>query len=94
MIQDGIADLSVLGRYYRDYEDMISDQEAASRRLIEFLGLQWHDDCLRYFDNKRSVTTPSRWQVRQPIYPSSVNRWKHYERHLAPLLDALGDLAD
>ena len=76
-----------------DYEDMISDQEGTSRRLIEFLDLEWHDDCLRYFNNKRSVTTPSRWQVRQPIYASSVNRWKRYERHLAPLLEALGDLA-
>lgn len=107
------ADLTVLGRYYcdyvqlidhwrqalplkfldLDYEDMISDQEATSRRLIEFIGLGWHDDCLRYFDNKRSVTTPSRWQVRQPIYASSVNRWKRYERHLEPLLEALGDLS-
>lgn len=76
-----------------DYEDMISDQERTSRRLIEFLGLDWDDECLRYFDNKRSVTTPSRWQVRQPIYASSVNRWRRYERHLTPLFESLGDLA-
>ncbi len=75
------------------YEDMIADQEGTSRKLIEFLDLEWHDDCIRYFENKRSVTTPSRWQVRQPIYRTSVNRWKRYERHLTPLLEALGDLA-
>lgn len=107
------ADLAVLGRYYRDYvqlmdhwrsvlplrfldldyEDMIADQEKTTRKLIEFLDLDWNDACLRYFDNKRSVTTPSRWQVRQPIYGSSVDRWKRYEHHLAPLLEALGDLS-
>lgn len=77
-----------------NYEAMIADQEAESRRLIDFLGLPWDDACLRYYETDRSVTTPSRWQVRQPIYKSSVKRWKKYENKIQPLIEALGDLAD
>ena len=75
------------------YEDMVSDQEGQSRRLIEHLGLPWDDACLRFFDKPGSVNTFSRWQVRQPIYTSSVNRWKAYGSAIQPLVDALGDLA-
>jgi len=83
------------GRIYEcNYETMIADQEAESRRLIDFLGLPWDDACLRYYETDRSVTTPSRWQVRQPIYKTSVKRWKKYENKIQPLIEALGDLAD
>lgn len=83
------------GRIYEcRYETMISDQEAESRRLIDFLGLPWEDACLRFYETERSVTTPSRWQVRQPIYSSSVKRWKKYENKIQPLIEALGDLAE
>ncbi|MEH6725172.1 MAG: sulfotransferase, partial [Hyphomicrobiales bacterium] len=77
-----------------NYEALIADQEGTSRKLIDFLGLDWDDACLAYFSNARSVTTPSRWQVRQPIYKTSVKRWKRYEKHLGPLIDSLGDLAE
>ena len=76
------------------YEALIADQEAKSRRLIEFLGLPWDDACLRFEENDRVVNTASKWQVRQPIYTSSVKRWKSYERKIQPLIDALGDLAE
>jgi hypothetical protein len=76
------------------YEAMTQDQEGESRRLIDFLGIPWDDACLRFYETERSVTTPSRWQVRQPIYQSSVKRWKKYERKIQPLIDALGDLAE
>ncbi|TPN76174.1 tetratricopeptide repeat protein [Mesorhizobium sp. CU2] len=76
------------------YEELVGDQEAQSRRLVDFLGLPWDDACLRFFDRGGSVTTPSRWQVRQPIYKSSVKRWKNYENEIRPLIQALGDLAD
>ncbi|ARP66514.1 sulfotransferase [Mesorhizobium sp. BR1-1-3] len=76
------------------YETLVEDQEAQSRRLIDYLGLPWDDACLRFFDRDGSVNTPSRWQVRQPIYTSSVKRWKNYENEIQPLIDALGDLAD
>ena len=74
------------------YEEMVADQEAKSRELIDFLGLDWDDACLEFFSADRLVSTPSRWQVRQPIYATSVKRWKRYEEHLDPLKDALGDL--
>ncbi|MER8548613.1 sulfotransferase [Mesorhizobium sp. M0684] len=76
------------------YEMLVADQEAQSRRLIDHLGLPWDDACLRFFEKDRSVNTPSRWQVRQPIYSSSIKRWKNYENKIQPLIDALGDLAE
>ncbi|TPL82190.1 tetratricopeptide repeat protein [Mesorhizobium sp. B2-3-14] len=83
------------GRIFENrYEDLVSDQEGQSRRLVEHLGLEWHDACLRFFERAGSVRTLSHWQVRQPIYKSSVKRWKHYEGRLRPLIEALGDLAE
>ncbi|MGX8008755.1 tetratricopeptide repeat-containing sulfotransferase family protein [Mesorhizobium sp. ORM8.1] len=75
------------------YEDLVSDQERQSHRLIDHLGLPWDDACLRFFDKGGSVNTFSRWQVRQPIYSSSMNRWKNYGSTIRPLIEALGDLA-
>lgn len=76
------------------YEDMILDQEATTRALLEFCGLPWDPGCLRFHDNQRVVTTFSYDQVRQPIYRKSVQRWKHYEHFLHPLINALGPDAD
>jgi tetratricopeptide (TPR) repeat protein len=75
------------------YEDIVADQEAQARKLIEYCGLQWNEACLDFHNTKRSIRTASVTQVRQPIYSSSVERWRHYEIFLGPLLDALGDLA-
>ncbi len=74
------------------YEDIVADQEKASRRLLEWCGLEWNDACLDFHKTERQVRTASVTQVRQPIYTSSVERWRKYEKHLGPLLDALGDL--
>jgi tetratricopeptide (TPR) repeat protein len=74
------------------YENMIADQEGMTRKLIDFLGLEWDDACLDFHQTARSVQTISQWQVRQPIYTTSVKRWKHYDKHLGPLKQALGDL--
>ncbi|TIQ16369.1 MAG: tetratricopeptide repeat protein [Mesorhizobium sp.] len=83
------------GRIFENrYETLVADQETQSRRLIEHLGLPWDDACLRFFDKDGSVNTVSRWQVRQPIYKSSVKRWKHYESEIQPLIQSLGDLAE
>ncbi len=71
------------------YEDLVADQERHSRRIIEFLGLPWDDRCLRYYEADRTVMTLSYDQVNRPIYDSSIGRWKHYEKHLAPLNKAL-----
>jgi hypothetical protein len=75
------------------YEELTEAQEPSSRRLIAHLGLEWNDACLDYHETDRTVGTLSRWQVRQPIYRSSVKRWANYEAHLEPLFTALGDLA-
>lgn len=75
------------------YEAMITDQETQSRTLIAFLGLDWEDAVLDFQRNDRMVLTPSRWQVRQPIYRTSVRSWEKYAAHLEPLFESLGDLA-
>ena len=76
-----------------NYEDLIADQENQSRKLIDLLGLPWDAACLNFHETERTVTTISRWQVRQPIYKSSIKRWKNYGDQLAPLIKSLGDLA-
>jgi tetratricopeptide (TPR) repeat protein len=72
-----------------DYEKLVVDLEGESRRLIEFLGLDWQPTCLDFHRTQRSVFTASAWQVRQPLYTHAIGRWRHYERHLAPLLEVL-----
>jgi tetratricopeptide (TPR) repeat protein len=71
------------------YEAVVGDLEAQARRIIGFVGLEWDDRCLRFYETDRAVTTASVDQVRQPIYTSSVARWKRYERHLGPLIESL-----
>ena len=72
-----------------DYEALVADLEGESRRLIEFLGLEWEPACLEFHKTERPVMTASGWQVRQPIYNSSIGRWRKYARHLGPLVDVL-----
>jgi len=74
------------------YEEVIADPEGQSRRMVEFLGLPWDERCLRFHENNRPVATSSVQQVRMPLYSSSVDRWRHYEKHLGPLKAALGQL--
>jgi tetratricopeptide (TPR) repeat protein len=71
------------------YEDLVDDLDAHVRKIIDFLGVPWEPGCLEFHKTARSVTTPSSWQVRQPIYSSSVGRWRRYERHLGPMLATL-----
>jgi len=72
------------------YEDMVTDQERISRELVEFVGLDWDDRCLQFHTTRRTVATASYDQIRQPMYTKSMARWKHYEKHIGPLLEALG----
>jgi hypothetical protein len=67
----------------------VGNLEAESRRLIDFLGLEWNAGCLEFHKTKRLVTTSSAWQVRQPLYDSSVGRWRRYRKHLGPMLEVL-----
>ncbi len=82
---------AVLGRPMLDhsYEELTLDPEGQARRLISFIGLPWDERCLRFHETERAVLTFSRWQVRQPIYRTSVKRWKNYEPWLGPLAEAL-----
>jgi len=73
-----------------EYEELLTEPEDKMKELIDFLGLSWNDACLDFHNNKRTVRTASAWQVRQPIYKSSMERWRHYEAHLKPLKEALG----
>jgi tetratricopeptide (TPR) repeat protein len=71
------------------YEALVEDQEGWSRRIIEFIGLEWSDSCLNFHETERKVGTASNWQVRQKIYKSSKERWRNYEKHVGPLLELL-----
>jgi len=68
-----------------DYEDLTRAPEPVIRRVIAACGLAWDDACLRPESNLRAVKTPSKWQTRQPIYRTSVARWRRYEPWLGPL---------
>lgn len=78
--------------YESQYERLIESPEEQSRRLVDFLGLPWDPACLAFHETKRPVRTNS-MQVRQPIYASSIGRWRNYAKHLGPLRSALGELA-
>jgi tetratricopeptide (TPR) repeat protein len=71
------------------YADLVADIETEARRLLAWCGVDWDDACLAFHRNKRPVLTASVAQVRQPIYQSSVGRWRAYERHLTPLIREL-----
>jgi hypothetical protein len=67
------------------YEETVADLEGVARRVVAWCGLEWEPACLSFHTTARPVRTASLSQVRQPIYTRSVQRWKHYERELAPL---------
>jgi tetratricopeptide (TPR) repeat protein len=69
------------------YEELVTDQERLSRRILEFLGLEWNERVLQFQETKRAVATASFWQVRQKVYKDSVQRWRRYQDFIGPLLD-------
>ena len=107
-------DLTDLGRYYRDYvelmahfdavlpgrvhrvfyENMVADPEREIRALLDYCGLPFEENCLRYYENDRAVRTASSEQVRQPIFTEAVEQWRNYEEWLGPLKAALGPVLD
>jgi hypothetical protein len=68
-----------------DYEALVADPEPLTRRLVATCGLEWNDACLAPHRNQRHIATASLWQARQPIYRTSVERWKRYEPWLGEL---------
>lgn len=75
------------------YEDVVGDLEGQARRLIDYCGLPWDESCLNYHKTPRPVHTASSVQVRQPLFRTSIQRWRRFESSLGPLLEELGDLA-
>lgn len=75
-----------------DYESLVEDQEAGSRKLIEYIGLPWDDVCLKFYESDRLVRTASITQVRQPIYKTSVAKWMPYQEWIPDLIDPLTEL--
>ena len=67
------------------YENLVGDQENQTRRLIDYCGLEWQDDCLNFEENTAPSSTASASQVREPIYSSAIQKWKYYKKELAPL---------
>jgi hypothetical protein len=73
------------------YEDLVENPAEKTRELVDFCQLPWDERCLRYHESERIANTFSYNQVRQPIYKKSVARWRRYEKHIGPLIEALGD---
>jgi hypothetical protein len=71
------------------YEDLVTEQEPETRRILAFLGLEWEEACLSPERNRSAVLTPSTLQVRQKVNRNAVGRWKPYEAWLGPLKTAL-----
>jgi tetratricopeptide (TPR) repeat protein len=72
------------------YEDIVREQDATTRRLLDYCGLPWDPRCLRFHETERAVHTASSAQVRQPLYDSSVNHWRNFRKQLAPLVEVIG----
>ncbi|RBP50665.1 tetratricopeptide repeat-containing sulfotransferase family protein [Arenicella xantha] len=110
--QEFTYDLTDIGRYYRDYvelmahwqsvlpeqilqvnyEDVVDDLETQVSRILDYCGLPHESACIDFHRTKRAVRTPSSEQVRQPLFRSGLEQWRHYDAWLSPLRDALGDL--
>jgi len=82
------------GRIHRvGYEDLVADLEGEVRRLLEYCGLPFEEQCLRFHETRRVVQTASSEQVRRPLYAEGIDQWRNFEPWLGPLKDVLGELA-
>lgn len=75
-----------------DYDAFVRNPIGESRKLTDFLGLEWSEECLKFHERSNLVKTASVWQVREPLYDRSSGRWKNYERHLGGVMEYLSDL--
>ncbi len=76
--------------YELGYEELTENQEAESRKLLAYCGLEWEERCLDFYKTKRAMRTTSTVQVRRKLYQGSSQAWKNYESHLQTLVDSLG----
>jgi hypothetical protein len=74
-----------------DYDTLVRNPETAIRDVTTFLDLPFEAACLNFQSSRAPVKTASVWQVREPLYQRSSGRWRNYESHLGPLLEALND---
>ncbi len=88
-LMDHWQDVSPLPFLDVDYEEMVEDPEGVARRIVAWCGLEWEVGCLKFYETRRPVRTASAAQVRQPIYKSSVGRWKNYEASLGELFSSV-----
>lgn len=72
------------------YEDLVADPRASASTLLDYLDLEWEEACLDPAKGQKGVLTASQWQVRQPIYRGSVERWRNYKDVIGPMIDGLG----
>jgi hypothetical protein len=79
--------------YEIEYENLINNNETEIKNLIDYCDLEWNEKCLNFYQNKNVVKTLSTNQVRQPIYNTSLNSWKKYEKYLEPLNEILKSLS-
>ena len=83
------------GRVHRVfYENMVADPEREILALLDYCGLPFEENCLRFYETDRAVRTASSEQVRRPIFTEGVEQWRNYERWLGPLREALGPIVD
>jgi hypothetical protein len=83
------------GRVHRlEYERLVAEPESEMRRLFDYLGLPFEEQCMRFYENKRAVATLSSEQVRIPLYRSGIAQWQHYDPWLGPLKAALGSVLE
>ena len=71
------------------YEDLTTNQEEETRKLLEYCDLEWDENCLNFHNNERAVKTASALQVRKKMYQGSSEAWKKYESYLQPLIKGL-----
>jgi tetratricopeptide (TPR) repeat protein len=69
-----------------NYEELVADQEGCTRKILNFIGLDWDTQCLNFQATERPIVTASFWQARQKIFKTSVQRWRNYEKFIDPLL--------
>lgn len=87
----GVLDLEILPS---SYEQLVADPEPKSRQLVDHVGLEFDERCLRFHESSGHVSTASSQQVRSPIYQSSKQRWRNYEPFIGELIEHLGQYAD
>lgn len=80
--------------HFLQYERLVEDSEAEIRRLLDYCGLPFEENCLRFWETDRVVATPSAEQVRRPIFRDALEQWRNFEPWLGPLKDSLSRPVD